>query len=534
MLKNSLYKLVPVFLVLCLFPALLAGCGREIARTTPDSDAVLNLYGIDPHTLDPAISGDSTSHQYVTQIFSGLLRLDENLEPRPDIARDWKVNREGTTYTFYLRKDVTFQDGTPVTASDFKYSWERACSPATGSQTAETYLGDIVGVPEVLAGERTGISGVKVLDDFTLEVTIDAPRSYFLYKMTYPTTFVVDRLNVESGSGWWHNPNGTGPFKLGTWQEGDSLVLEWNERYYGDFPHLSSVVFKLWGGVPVVLYETGEIDVAGVPVSYIDKVTDPTEPFYSELAVFPEYSFYYVGFNAEEPPFDDKNIRMAFTMALDKEKITGLIFRDMVSTAYGILPPGMPGHDDSMSGYRYDPERARQLIRESAYGDVSALPLVTVTTTGWGGIISQELEAIADQWRQNLGVEVEVRQLEPEWYIYHLSEEKDELFDMGWIADYPHASGFLSVLFKTGSKTNYGGYSNPEVDSLLDEASLEQDTGTSLELYRQAEELLVEDACCIPLWFGENYYLIKPYVHDFVLNPLGIVMLDKVSVDKQQ
>ena len=535
MLRQILYKSLPFFLCLCFTTVLLPGCVNEdVSRAHPDVDAILNLYGIDPHTLDPAISGDSTSHQYVTQVFSGLLRLDDSLEPRPDIAREWKVNKEGTTYTFYLREDVTFHNGTPVTANDFKYSWERACSPATGSQTAETYLGDIVGARDMLAGQASEISGVKAVDTYTLEVTIDAPRSCFLYKLTYPTTFIVDRENVESSPGWWHTPNGTGPFKLEEWREGDRLILEWNKRYYGDFPELSSVVFNLWSGVPIVMYETDEIDVANVPVSYIDKVTDPSEAFYDELEIFPEFSFYYIGFNTEDPPFDDEKVRMAFIMAIDKEKAARLIFRDMVEPAYGILPPGMPGFNESLNGYEYNPAKARQLIQESSYGDLSNFPPVTITTAGWGGLITQEMEAIIEQWRNNLGIEVEVRQLEPERYIYYLTEEKDQLFDMGWIADYPHPQGFLSVLFETGTENNYGSYSNQEVDSLLDAAELEQDTETSLDLYRQAEELLVEDACCVPLWFGKNYYLVKPYVKNYVVNPLGIVMLDRVRIDKEQ
>lgn len=534
MKKSLRTRFVSVILAACVIFSLLPGCNLSgVTPQPPDDSDVLYLYGIDPHTLDPAVSGDSTSHQYVTQIFSGLVRLDENLEPGPDIAREWKISGDGKTYTLYLRKDVKFHDGTPVTAADFKYSWERACSSATGSMTAETYLGDILGVKEMISGESREIKGVRVIDDYTLEVKIDAPRSYFLYKLGYPTTFVVNRKNVESGKEWWRKPSGTGPFKLGEWTESNRLVLERNPLFYGESPKLGSVVFLLWGGVPIVMYETGEIDVTSVPVSYIDKVTDVSSPFYNELEIFPELSFYYIGFNTGKPPFDDKKVRMAFSMAVDREKAASLIFRNMVEPASTILPPGMPGYNLSLSGYEYDPEKARQLIRESSYGDVSRLPPVTLTTAGWGGVITQELEALVDQWRSNLGVEVEVRQLEPERFIYYLHEEKNELFDMGWIADYPHPQGFLSVLFESGVKNNYGSYSNPEADALLKAASLEQDRKASFELYRQAEKILVEDACCIPLWFGENYCLVKPWVSGYYLNPLGIVMLDRVSVDKE-
>jgi oligopeptide transport system substrate-binding protein len=527
--RISFYPLI----IICILSVLLGSCTNSQSQIElPGKNDVLNLYGIDPHTLDPAISGDSTSHQYVTQIFSGLVRLDSNLEPVPDIAEKWEVSDDGMTYTFHLRKDVKFHDGKQVTASDFKYSWERACNHATGSSTAETFLGDITGVRETLAGANPEISGVTVIDDYTLEVNIDAPRSYFLFKLTYPTAFVTDRQNVESGNNWWRNPNGTGPFKLGEWIEGDRLVLEQNEQYYGNLSKLSKVNFYLWGGVPIVLYETGEIDVTGVPVSYKDKVMDTSDPFHDELRIFPEFSFYYIGFNFEKPPFDDYYVRAAFSMAIDKKKITSLIFRDMVEPADGILPVGMPGFNENLTGLEYNPDKANEMLENSSYGSADNLPPITLTTAGWGGIISQELEAIIDQWRQTLGVDVKVRQLEPERYIYKLAEEKDELFDMGWVADYPHPQGFLPVLFETGVKNNYGGYSNPQADALLKEASLEKNLAASLEIYSRAEQLLVENACCIPLWFGENYLLIKPYVKDYYLSPLGVVMLDNVSVDK--
>ena len=174
---------------------------------------------------------------------------------------------------------------------------------------------------------------------------------------------------------------------------------------------------------------------------------------------------------------------------------------------------------------------ARELIATSKYGDISKLPPITITTMGWGGLISRGLEAIIHEWQQNLGVEVKVRQLEPERFLYHLRQEKDEMFYMGWVADYPHPQDFLEVLFHSDTDNNYGEYSNPEVDALLEKAALEQDKQLSLALYQQAEQRLVEDAAALPLWFGQNYILVKPYMRGYNLNPLGIVMLNKVSIE---
>ena len=280
------------------------------------------------------------------------------------------------------------------------------------------------------------------------------------------------------------------------------------------------------------LYETDEIDITAVSMLYIDKVADQTGPYFEQLSIVPELSFFYIGFDHTRPPFDDVNIRRAFTQAIDKEKLASLVFRDMIGTADGILPPGIPGHNEGLIGLDYDLDRARQLIRDSEYGDVAALPPITITTTGWGGLIAQDLEAIVFQWRQNLGVEVKVRQLEPERFLYHLAEEKDEMFYIGWVADYPHPQDFLEVLFRSQVDNNYGLYSNPEVDALLARAGAGPAGDQGLALYRQAEQKIVDDAACIPLWFGQSYLLIKPYVRGYNLNPLGFAMLNTVWMER--
>jgi len=280
------------------------------------------------------------------------------------------------------------------------------------------------------------------------------------------------------------------------------------------------------------MYENGDIDVTTVSMSYIDKVTDETGSFHEELVTEPELSLYYIGFNTSKPPFDDVNIRMAFSYAIDKNKLASLVFKDMVEPADGILPPGIPGYNENLDSIEYDVAKAQELISTSKYGDVSELPPITITTIGWGGVISQELEAIIYDWQQNLGVEVKVRQLEPEVFLYNLKQEKDEMYYMGWVADYPHPQDFLDILFHSNAENNYGEYSNPEVDALLARANTEQDSELSMTLYQQAEQILVNDAACLPLWFGENYTLIKPYVKGYELNPLGFANLNTVTIER--
>ena len=304
---------------------------------------ILNLADTGPITLDPATAAEASSAQYIVQIFSGLVRLDKNMDVVPDIAQSWDKSTDGKTYTFHLRQDVKFQNGKQVTAADFKYSWERALNPATQSLTAGTYLNDIVGAADILNGKTTQLSGVKVVDNYTLEVTIDAPKAYFLDKMAYPTAFVVDRENVASGSEWWRKPNGTGPFRLKEWQVDQLVVLERNPLYYGDKALLSEVDYQLFSGNPIELYQEGNIDVSFVGAAYMGLVSDPTNPISKELQTYPELSLYYIGFNCTVPPFDDAKVRQAFSYAVDKERLATLTSKTHWLRRTESCRPGCPG-----------------------------------------------------------------------------------------------------------------------------------------------------------------------------------------------
>jgi len=510
---------------------------EEILRSfhPPEGPAVpaprgtLRLYGVDPVTLDPALSREARSQEYIVQIFGGLVAFDKDLNIIPDLAESWEVSPDGRTYTFHLRRGARFHDGKEVTADDVKYSWERAADPALGSPTAITYLGDIVGVREKLAGLAREISGVRVLDRYTLQVTIDAPKPYFLAKLAYPVAFVVDRENVARGREWWRRPNGTGPFKLKEWRPGEWLILERNPQYHLGPPSLERVFYRLWGGIPVRMYELGELDVAPVSLGSIERATDPAGPFYRELRVFPEFSLSYLGFNLARPPFDDPAVRRAFALSVDRDRVVRVFLKNTAARADGILPPGFPGHNPGLKPIPYDPEEARRLLSTSKYGD--RLPTITVTVAGEGGGAPEYLVAMLLQWRENLGVDFRIREINPEAYFYRLREEKDDIFLLGWIADYPDPQDFLDILFHSESPENFGEYSNPEVDRLLERARAEGDREKRLALYRRVEETVMEDLPVLPLWFGRSYILVKPYVKGFTLTPLGFPLLREVYLE---
>jgi oligopeptide transport system substrate-binding protein len=511
----------------CILPSIESQSGIPTGNT-------LTVFGSSPLTLDPAISQEADSHTYILQIFSGLVTLDQNMAVVPDIAQSWTVEttEQGTAYTFHLRSGVRFHDGREVTAADFKYSLERACSPDTGSPTAPTYLNDIVGVQEVLDGQTETISGVEAVDDATLRITIDQPKAYFLAKMTYPVAFVVDKANVESDEDWWHQPNGTGPFSLAQWTPDELLLLERNNLYYGDVASVSYVAFVL-AGAPMQMYENGDVDVVGVSLWDLERAMDEDNPLHAQLMMFPELSLTYFGFNAQEPPFDDPRVRQAFCLAVDKDRVVSQVLKDSVTAAGGILPRGMPGFNTDLDPLNYDLARAKALLTECGYGPGRSLPTITFNVPGFGGYVPTSMTAVLYQWSQNLsdfGVEIEIRQIDSDAYFYRLDEEKDDVFFYGWVADYADPQDFLEILFGTDSANNVGHYSSLEADALLAQAAVEPDDEQRMALYQQVEQIMVSEAACLPLWFGQNYILVKPRVEGYALSPLGIPLLTKVSL----
>jgi oligopeptide transport system substrate-binding protein len=501
---------------------------------TSASGAELKLPGGDPVTLDPALASDANSASYVVEIFGGLVTIDRDLKIVPDIAASWDVSPDGKVYTFHLRDDVVFQyTSRLVTAADFKYSMERAANPDTASIVAEAYLGDIVGAKDMIRGRADEISGIEVVDDFTLRITIDEPKPYFLAKLTYPTAFVVDKDQIESNPrNWTKKPHGTGPYEVKSWTPGESLVLEANDRYHLGAPAIKTVEFLLSGGSLLTMYENNEIDVAPIGVNDIERATDPSDPLSQDYVTADDLSVSYLGFNTQKPPFDDPKVRQAFGYALDRAKIVEVVRKNMLPLAHSIMPPGLPGYNPNATAPTYDPEKAKQLLADSKYGGAKGLPAITITQVGGGATTEPDTEAMIEMWKDNLGVDVQIEQTEEATFWQDLDKGQYQMFTVGWVLDYPDPEDILDLLFYSTSRQNNARYSNPEVDSLLLQARTEQDVNTRLALYQQAEQIILDDAPWIPLYYGREHWVVKPYVKDFIFPPIVIPKLRYASIVK--
>lgn len=490
--------------------------------------------GGDPPTLDPANTSDVESATYIVEIFSGLVGFNKDLKIVPDLAEKWETSNDGKTYTFTLRQDAKFHDGRPVTAQDVKYSLERAADPKTRSTVSPLYLGDIVGFMDKYTGKATEVSGVKVLDNHTIQIDIDKPITYFLASLAHPTSYVVDKFNVESGEQpWYLKPNGTGPFKLVQWDQGQQIVLEKNPDYYGDVkPSIDRVEFLLGGGSAMTRYENGDLDATRVSIADIDRVNDPASPLNKEMTVDPQLSTSFIVFNTRKPPFDDPKVRMAFAMSIDRNKLNDVVFKKMPVVATGILPQAFPGFNQDLKGIPYDPEGAKKLLAESKYA--SGLPDIVWSTVGGGGTAGSDVQAIAEMLKENLGANISVEQTDWATYLSQIngSNIDFQMFDIGWSADYVDPHNFIGLLFRGGSLNNWSGYDNPDVNKLIDDASVEPTLEKRIATYQQAEEKILQDAPVLPLTYGRDYWLTKPYVKGVFYPPLVIERLKYITLEK--
>ena len=464
--------------------------------------------------LDPIQVGDADTAVYVTEIFGGLVTLDLDLNVRPDIAERWEVSDDGMVYTFFLRDDAVFHNGRRVTAEDFKYSFERAADPANFSPTARDYLGNIAGVLDKLGGRADEVRGVRVIDESTLRIELLRPVSYFLQELTYTVAFVVDREQVEDDPrGWTRNPVGTGPFRLKSWRPLEELVLVPHERYHLDPPKLDEVVFQLGGGSLLTRFENDEIHVALVPAIELAGVLSGESDLSDLYRPAPQLSLSYLGMNVNEPPFDDPLVRQAFALAINREAINEALYFNAAIVADGIVPPTMPGYAEGVSSYPYDPERAAELLARSRYAN--DMPRVILTYSGTAGDAPDTLQAYQQQWDEALGVRVELEAIEWSAFLRELRRGTLQMYATGWIADYPDPENFIGKLFGTDSGVNHTGYSNARVDALLEEAATLRDDERRYRIYREAEQIVIDDASAIPTFWAVDHYLVRDCVRNW-------------------
>jgi peptide/nickel transport system substrate-binding protein/oligopeptide transport system substrate-binding protein len=504
--------------------------------SNPTGRQELRLAGsiIDPVPLDPAVARDVNSAFLTRQVFRGLTRFDENLEPVPELAQRIEISADGLTYLFQLAENARFADGSPITAQDVVYSITRALDPATAEEAGAalagpSYLADIAGAGALIRGETDQLAGIEAVDERTVRITLAEPRATFLMKLASAPAAVVDADDVARGGEWWRNPNASGPFVVDSWEPEVELQLAANKNYVGGEPDLRRVVFRLGPSAsnPFNLYQADEIDVATVPIPAIERVADPESALLGELDISPILSTTYIAFRTDVPPMDDPEIRRAVLLAFPRWKVAEILLNGYQETAHGLIPPGTLGRDWPDVAPEQDLEAARAAIARSSYGSPENVPPIRIYGANPFGSV-----ALREVLERELGLTVEVLDVNWPQFNQGLARKSFPAYELTWVADFPDPETFLWNLFATGSPDNYSEYSNPEFDALLKQAAATFDVDARADLYAEAEAVLMADNALLPLVHDVRYTLMKPWAKGLDMTPLGLLYLESAWLER--
>ncbi len=501
----------------------LAACGDK------PSGGVVRVLAPLPERLEPESLQTDLDALLAAHVYSGLVTLNPEGEPIPDLAQRWSISQDGRTYTFPLRPNVRYHDGERLIAPHVKAAWERALHPQTEAPAAMRVLGKIAGVARYRNGLAPQISGVRAPDDRTLEVDLAEADVSFPAQLAHPLTYVAP---PGAGSGR-RMPVGAGPFAAVAWVPGASLSLVRNEEFYGFEPLLDGI--EIMGGADadsLQQYAQDAVDILYIGANDILLALDRNNPVNKDLQSHDGLDMTYLAMNNRIPPFDDEGVRRAFAMVIDRAAIAEEIFAHTVGKAETLLLPSLAQSGESPAA-EYDVSKARQSLAESRYRDIGNLPEVTFTVPGTRGPPPSHILALTTMVQQHLGAQIRIQREPWDTFVDNLDRRQNpyQLFLFTWHADYPDPQAVLDPLFRSNSLTNYSGYADQEVDALLLAARGERDRERRLATMASIEERVAADAPVTPLWHTKSYLLIKPWVRDVRLSAVARPWLNQVYLD---
>lgn len=554
-----------------LIAMIIAGCGGTNGNTTgkpaaaPASQQVyrIALGGIsDIATFDPALTTDVDSATAIDMVFTGLVAENDQLQVTPVLAQSWSASSDGLIYTFHLRPNLTFSDGTPLTATDVAYSIDRALTPALANQTGVTltYLGLIKGAADRVAGKLPTVigagEGIQVINDTTLTITITKSAPYFLQALTYPTADVVEKSVVEKWGAKFTDhlsdnggEGGSGPWVVQNYSHTTGITLVPNTHWYGKTQTLKKVELLFYKDVATgyQAYQAGQVDNTGVPPA--DAAA--AERDVAEFKKSPQLTIFYVAMNYLYKPFDNIDIRQAFDLAVNKDVIASAIEKNLVTPTCHIVPQGMPGYDTNLTcpdgaPTKGDATKAKQLLAEGMQQEgLKTLPPISIVYPSGAEDTADQITTMIQEWQSTLGVTVTGKAEDFNTMLQQIPETACQtpttpqkclnkglqMWWLGWIADYPDPQDWTTLQFDEGAANNDWNYGqNFSADAstqvatqkLLEQADVEQNPTTRMADYNRAEQQLVNDVAWMPLYQADGVGLIKKYVQGIVLNAQGL------------
>jgi ABC-type oligopeptide transport system substrate-binding subunit len=503
-------------LILSSLALFVIGCGHR-APIGPQGNTLRVAMTAEPTTFDPAMVQDGVTIDLLQQIYEGLVQWTPQNTLAPALATSWDTSNGGKTYTFHLRPNVKFQSGAPVTAQDVVFSIQRGLDPKMASPVALTYMGDIEGAEDYAHGKAKSVSGLKAIDDHTVQITITKPKAYWLNVLTYPTAYVVNPAAVAKdikGQISDANTDGTGPFSLDKYVRGSYVDLKANIAYWDGPPKIDGQHRPILTNANTRhdLYLAGQLDMVDESEGSLE--ADQANPALKDQVKFwPRAATYYLAMNQKVfAPFKDVRVRQAIAYATDKQQILKIVFNDNRDLAQDLLPEGIPGYDPNFKGIPYDPDKAKQLLADAGYPGGKGFPPITVYYREGQPDLAKTVDILRQMYQQNLGITIQPRQTE--WSTLLQMEDNNVLpcYHMRWGADYLDPQDYYTLLLRTGEIEDHVAYSNPTYDKLCDAADICQDPKKRMALYRQAAQIIAQEVPMIPLYYQKDPELDKPYL----------------------
>ncbi|RYY25147.1 MAG: ABC transporter substrate-binding protein [Chitinophagaceae bacterium] len=502
-------------------------------------------------TLDPAFAKNQSIMWAVHQLFNTLVETSQDLNIVPSLAYRWDVSEDRMTYTFHLRQDVYFHDnevfaagkGRKMIAADVVYSLQRIMDPATASSGAWIFNNRV--------DKSTGLTA---LDDSTFRLKLLRPFTPILGLLSMQYCSVLPKEVVEKWRKDFRNhPCGTGPFKFKSWEEGQVMVLLKNENYFekdsagNRLPYLDAVKTTFYDNkaTEFLLFRQGELDFTNdLDASFKDEVLSKKGILKKEwegkirLSKHPYLNTEYLGIMVDSSgefgrnsPLRSKKIRQAMNYGIDRRKMM-LYLRNSIGipAEAGFIPAGLPAFDTSIvKGYRYNPEKARRLLSEAGYPGGRGLPEVRLLTvpiySDLGSFIAKQLEEV--------GINVQVEVIQKSLLLEQTAKSQALFFRGSWIADYPEAENYLSVFYgKNPAPPNYTRYNNAAFNTLYERSLEENNDSLRNKLYQQMDQMIINDAPVIPLWYDEVIRLVQTNVKGFEPNGLNLLELRYARITK--